>query len=140
MLQIFNQTMYFTVLAAIANLATNRSPLKDSYFRWAEMSQSPLDSFKLPLLIAQHLKRSFFEHTAPLIKIQIYMTQNLTTYNRALNLLDGTHCDIVVKCLSLMHNFIQQNFNLGSLQVETLLVGSQRLAMMNISDIASHWK
>ena len=104
------------------------------------MSQSQLDSFKLPLLIAQNLKRSFFEHITPLIQVQIYMTQDLTTYNRALNLLDGTHCDIVVKWLSLMPNFIQQNFNLGSFQVETLLIGSQRLAMVNISDIASHWK
>ena len=46
----------------------------------------------------------------------------------------------VVEGLSLLHNFIQQSLNAGSVQVQILLAACQRFEMVRISDNDSSWK
>ena len=47
---------------------------------------------------------------------------------------------VMVEGLSLLHNFIQQSLNSGSVQVQILLAACQRFEMMRISDNDSSWK
>ena len=46
----------------------------------------------------------------------------------------------VVLWLALLHNFIQQSLNLGSAQVQILLVTCQRFEMVRISNNGPGWK
>ena len=49
-------------------------------------------------------------------------------------------CGTVVQWLSLLHNFTQLSLNLGSVQVQVLLVACWRFAMLKISDNGPDWK
>ena len=50
-----------------------------------------------------------------------------------------TYLGAVVQWLSLLHNFIQQNLNSGSAQVQILLATCRRFAMVRISDNGPDW-
>ena len=50
------------------------------------------------------------------------------------------HLGAMVQWLSQLHNFVQQNLNLGSAQVPNLLEVCWRFAMVRISDSGPDWK
>ena len=48
--------------------------------------------------------------------------------------------DDIINLLSLLHNFIQQNLNSGSAQVQILLAACQRFMKVRTSDNGPGWK
>ena len=95
-------------------------------------------------------KQSFLEaynaqHKFDMICLsETFLDSSIPTNDEKLNIkgykLVRAHNPAVVQWLSLLHNFIQQNLNSGSAQIQILLAACRRFEIVRISDSGTGWK